>query len=140
VSNFAFRLQKVYEYRELEEGWAKDNFLAKHITRMEAENELFQLEDDRKFLLTAGANDLSSRIELEVRIQKLDDHERALRILISELTREEEKAREEWILKKQDTGVLEKLRNKAYEKWMYHQTRLEQAALDEWSVQRQKAS
>jgi hypothetical protein len=34
VSNFAFRLQKVYEYRELEEGWAKDNFLAKHITRM----------------------------------------------------------------------------------------------------------
>ena len=140
VSNFAFRLQKVYEYRELEEGWAKDNFLAKHITRMEAENDLFQLEDDRRFLLSAGADDLSSRLELEVRVQKLDDHERALRILISELTREEEKAREEWISKKQDKGVLEKLRDKAYEKWMYRQNKLEQNALDEWSIQRQKSA
>ena len=140
MSNFAFRLQKVYEYRELEEGWAKDNFLAKHITRMEAENDLFQLEDDRRFLLSAGADDLSSRLELEVRVQKLDDHERALRILISELTREEEKAREEWISKKQDKGVLEKLRDKAYEKWMYRQNKLEQNALDEWSIQRQKSA
>ena len=57
MSSFAFRLQKVFEYRELEEGWAKDNFLAKHISRMEAENELFQLEDDRRFLLSAGADD-----------------------------------------------------------------------------------
>ena len=140
VSNFAFRLQKVYEYRELEEGWAKDNFLAKHISRMEAENEMFQLEDDRKFLLSAGADDLNARVDLEIRIQKLDDHERALRILIHELTREEDKARDEWILKKQDKSVLEKLRDKAYNAWMYRQDKLEQAAVDEWSVQKQRAA
>ena len=140
VSSFAFRLQRVYEYRELEEGWAKDNFLAKHITRMEAENELFQLEDDRKFLLSAGADDLQSRIELETRIQKLNDHERALRILVHELTIEEDKARDEWILKKQDKSALQKLRDKAYEAWMYRQNKLEQSALDEWSVQKQRAA
>lgn len=140
MSSFAFRLQKVFEYRELEEGWAKDNFLAKHISRMEAENELFQLEDDRKFLLSAGADDLGARMELEIRIQKLDDHERALRILIHQLVLEEEKARDEWVLKKQDKSVLEKLRDKAYTAWLYRQNKLEQSALDEWAVQKQRAA
>jgi flagellar FliJ protein len=140
VSNFAFRLQKVYEYRELEEGWAKDNFLERHIARMEAENDLFQLEDDRDLLLRSGADDLDTRIDLEVRIQKIDDHERALRILIHQLTLEEEKARDEWILKRQDRSVLEKLRDKAYDAWMFRQNKLEQAALDEWATQKQKAA
>lgn len=140
MSSFSFRLQKVFEYRELEEGWAKDNFLARHIARMEVENELFQLEDDRKLLLSAGADDLNARMDLEVRVQKLDDHERALRILIHELTQEEEKARDEWILKKQDKSVLEKLRDKAYDAWMARQNKIEQLAVDEWAVQRQKAA
>ena len=94
MSNFAFRLQKVYEYRELEEGWAKDNFLAKYVARMEAENELFELEDSRRLILRAGADDLNARHELDLRIQKLDDHERALRLLIHQLVLEEEQARE----------------------------------------------
>lgn len=140
MSSFAFRLQKVFEYRELEEGWAKDNFLAKHVSRMEAENELFQLEDDRKFLLSAGADDLGARMDLEIRIQKLDDHERALRILIHQLTLEEEKARDEWILRKQDKSVLEKLRDKAYNAWLFRQNKLEQLALDEWAVQKQRVA
>ena len=140
MSSFAFRLQKVFEYRELEEGWAKDNFLARHISRLEAENEMFQLEDDRKILLSAGADDLNARMDLEIRIQKLDDHERALRILINQLMIEEEKARDEWVLKKQDKSVLEKLRNKAYDAWMARQNKLEQLATDEWAVQRQKAA
>ena len=140
MSSFAFRLQKVFEYRELEEGWAKDNFLARHISRLEAENEMFQLEDDRKILLSAGADDLNARMDLEIRIQKLDDHERALRILINQLMIEEEKARDEWVLKKQDKSGLEKLRNKAYDAWMARQNKLEQLATDEWAVQRQKAA
>ncbi len=140
MSSFAFRLQKVYEYRELEEGWAKDNFLAKHIARMEAENELFQLEDDRALLLSAGADDLQARMELELRILKIDDYERAQKILIQQLTFEEEAARDEWILKKQDKSALEKLRDKAYEIWMYRQNKLESAALDEWAIQKQKTA
>lgn len=140
MSNFAFRLQKVFEYRELEEGWAKDNFLNKHVARMEAEHELFQLQEDRRFLLGAGADDLAARQDLEMRIQKLDDHERALRLLIQQLVQEEEQARDEWMLRKQDKSVLEKLRDKAYEAWMYRQNRLEQAALDEWTIQQRKAA
>ncbi len=140
MSNFAFRLQKVFEYRELEEGWAKDNFLNKHVARMEAEHELFQLQDDRRFLLAAGADDLAARQDLEMCVQKLDDHERALRLLIQQLVQEEEQARDEWILRKQDKSVLEKLRDKAYEAWMYRQNRLEQAALDEWTIQQRKAA
>ena len=75
-----------------------------------------------------------------LRIQKLDDHERSLRILIHELLQEEEKARDEWILKKQDKSVLEKLRDKALDTWMARQNKLEQNALDEWATQKQKAA
>ena len=64
----------------------------------------------------------------------------ALRILIHELTREEDKALDEWVLKKQDKSVLEKLRDRAYNAWMYRQDKLEQAAVDEWSVQKQRAA
>lgn len=140
MSNFAFRLQRVFEYRELEEGWAKDNFLNKHLARMDAEGELFQLQEDRRFLLSAGADDLQSRQELEIRVQKLDDHERALKLLIQQLMVEEEQARDEWILKKQDKSALEKLKDKAYEVWMYRQNRAEQAALDEWATQQRRTA
>ncbi len=140
MSNFAFRLQRVFEYRELEEGWAKNNFLNKHLARMDAEGELFQLQEDRRFLLSAGADDLQSRQELEIRVQKLDDHERALKLLIQQLMVEEEQARDEWILKKQDKSALEKLKDKAYEVWMYRQNRAEQAALDEWATQQRRTA
>lgn len=139
MSSFVFRLQKVFEYRELEEGWAKDNFLSKHIARMEAENQLTQLEADRRLMLSAGADDLNARLELDYRIQKVDDHERAVRILIHQLTMEEEEARDQWILKKQDKSVLEKLREKAHDAWTYRQGKLEQAALDEFTIQRRTA-
>lgn len=107
---------------------------------MEASDELFGIESDRRFLLCAGADDLNARRDLEVRLSKLDDCERATRILIHQLELEEEKARGEWLVKKQEVSALEKLRDRAYDAWSEAEARKEAAALDEWAVQRRKVA
>ncbi|HLO99128.1 MAG TPA: flagellar FliJ family protein [Fimbriimonas sp.] len=135
-----FRLQKVFEYRELEEQWAKENFISRQATRMAAVDELFGIESDRRLLLSAGADDLAARRELEMRLAKLDDYDRAARILIHQLEQEEEQARSEWLLKKQEKSALEKLRDRAYVSWAEAQNRKEAAALDEWATQRRKVA
>lgn len=140
MSEFVFRLQKVFEYRELEEQWAREHFVTRQAARMEASDELFGIESDRRFLLCAGADDLNARRDLEVRLSKLDDCERATRILIHQLELEEEKARGEWLVKKQEVSALEKLRDRAYDAWSEAEARKEAAALDEWAVQRRKVA
>lgn len=135
-----FRLQKVFEYRELEEQWAKENFISRQATRMAAVDELFGIESDRRLLLSAGADDLAARRDLEMRLSKLDDYDRAARILIHQLEIEEEQARSEWLLKKQEKSALEKLRDRAYVAWSEAENRKEAAALDEWAVQRRKVA
>jgi flagellar export protein FliJ len=140
VSDFVFRLQKVFEYRELEEQWAKENFINRQATRMAAVEELHGIESDRRLLLSAGADDLAARRDLEMRLSKLDDYDRAAQILIHQLEIEEEQARNEWLLKKQEKSALEKLRDRAHVAWAETENRKESAALDEWAVQRRKVA
>ena len=138
MANFQFRLQKVFEYRELEEQWAKDNYLAKQVARIEAESELDSIEAQRVRFIQAGAYDLGARLELEQRLSKLDDNERAAHVLIAHLQDEEDAARSEWIIRRQEKSALEKLREKAVVSWQQLEDRREQNALDEWAVQRRK--
>jgi flagellar export protein FliJ len=138
VSAFAFRLQKVYEYREMLEDEAKNFYRERQAIRVEAEQSLDKVFQSRTDLVHERADDLSARLYMEVRLQKLDDHERACRLLIKHLEDEEEKARLIWLEKKQDTGVLENLRDKAREEWQHTEDLKEQQALDEWATQRRK--
>jgi flagellar export protein FliJ len=140
VGNFVFRLQKVFEYRELEEQWAKDNFLEKQVARLRAEEELAEIQNHRRATLQTRADDLHQRLELELRLQKSDDHERMSRLLIIQLQQEEDIAREEYIERKQAKSALEKLREKAKDLWNYSELRLEQNAMDEWSTQQKRAA
>lgn len=139
-ATFNFRLQKVLEYREMEEKWAKDFFLEKQAARFEAEAELAEIDRTRRLYLGMKADDVMQRRDLEVRMQKLDDCERAQRLLITHLLEEEDAARAIWLDKRQDKSVMEKLREHAKEAFDQIQLKREQAALDEWAVQRRKAA
>lgn len=137
---FQFRLQRVLEYREMEEKWAKDHFLEKQAARYEAEAELNEIDRARKTLLGMGADDLTQRRELELRLQKLDDNERAQRLLIYTLQEEEDDARTIWLDKRQEKSVMEKLRERAYEEFKIIMEKREQNALDEFATQRRVAA
>jgi flagellar export protein FliJ len=138
MSAFVFRLQKVFEYREMEESWAKDLYLKKQIARIEAEREFESIASQRRFLLMSGADDIQTRLDLEMRLSKLDDLERANRLLVMHLQEEEDQARAEWMERRQDKDVLGKLREKARSEWVASEERKEQIAMDEWATQRRK--
>jgi flagellar protein FliJ len=137
---FQFRLQRVLEYREMEEKWAKDHFLEKQAARFEAESELNEIDKARRTYLVMGADDLTQRRELELRLQKLDDNERAQRLLIYTLQEEEEDARAIWLDKRQDKSIMEKLRERAHEEFKAILEKREQNALDEFATQRRIAA
>jgi flagellar FliJ protein len=139
-ATFKFRLQRVLEYREMEEKWAKDHFLEKQAARFEAESELAEIDRTRKAYLGMGADDLTQRRELEIRLQKLDDCERAQRLLIYTLQEEEEEARAIWLDKRQEKSVMEKLRERAHEDFKVLIEKQEQQALDEFATQRRVAA
>ncbi|MEI7577884.1 MAG: flagellar FliJ family protein [Armatimonadota bacterium] len=137
---FQFRLQRVLEYREMEEKWAKDHFLEKQAARYEAESELNEIDRTRRTFLGMGADDLTQRRELELRLQKLDDNERAQRLLIYTLQEEEDEARSVWLDKRQEKSVMEKLRERAYDEFKTIMERREQNALDEFATQQRVAA
>lgn len=138
MSQFVFRLQKVLEYRELEEKWAKDNYLACQSARVQAERELEDIEQTRIMAIQIAGKDVQSRMDLELRLSALFHQEDLTRRIILQLSEEEEVARAEWIERKQDANVLEKLRDKAFQQWEHAEALKEQAALDEWATQRRK--
>jgi flagellar FliJ protein len=139
-ATFKFRLQRVLEYREMEEKWAKDHFLEKQAARFEAESELAEIDRTRKAYLGMGADDLTQRRELEIRLQKLDDCERAQRLLIYTLQEEEDEARAIWLDKRQEKSVMEKLRERAHDEFKVLIEKQEQQALDEFATQRRVAA
>lgn len=139
-ATFKFRLQRVLEYREMEEKWAKDHFLEKQAARFEAESELAEIDRTRKAYLGMGADDLTQRRELEIRLQKLDDCERAQRLLIYTLQEEEDEARAIWLDKRQEKSVMEKLRERAHDEFKVLIEKREQQALDEFATQRRIAA
>jgi flagellar protein FliJ len=140
MSQFAFRLQRVLEYRELEEKWAKDNYLACQSARVQAEKELEDIEHTRIMSLQIGGKDVESRMELELRLSALYHQEELTRRIIFRLLEDEDVARAEWIERKKASGVLEKLREKAFQQWEHAEALKEQAALDEWATQRRKVA
>ena len=99
---------------------------------------LFQLCTYSALIVQESGNNLDARLNLELQLSALHYKEELTRSIILRLLEDEEVARGEWILKKQDRGVLEKLREKAYKDWEHQELLKEQAMLDEWATQRRK--
>jgi len=139
VARFEFRLEKLFEYRQLQEEWAKDAYLASQARRIEGEHEIDKVKARRKVALKNVPKDLAEHVALDGYLCRLDDEERGAEAVLSVLAIEEEDARLEWLEAKTASDALEKLREKDFELWQIDELRREQAALDEWAVLRRAA-
>ena len=140
MPKFSFRLQKVLEVREMEEGQARDQFRIAQDARSEKQSEIGKLIAHRSAIVSQPANSLESRLHLERVMERIDDEERAQRAALAILENEEASAQHAWNLRRQAVKAIEKLREAALEQWKLDEERREQAALDEWAVLRRVAA
>ncbi|MBS1718828.1 MAG: flagellar FliJ family protein [Armatimonadetes bacterium] len=140
MAKFQFRLQRVLDFREMAEEWAKNDYLERRAARLLAEQERVQIAGERKNAIGRGAESLDARRNLEMLLSRYDEEEAIQLRIIAELEEEEERAAEVWREKKQELEAMVKLRDKALEEWTLEDTRREQAELDEWAVLRRKAA
>lgn len=136
MPKFSFRLQKVLEFREMEEGAAKDVFVAAQNARADKQGEIRRLIEYRSGIVAQTPNTLDARMHLERVMERIDDEERAQRAALAILENEEVSTQNAWNLKRQAVKAIEKLRESALEQWKLEEERREQANLDEWAVLR----
>ena len=133
---FAFSLQRILEYRRLEEEWAKEAFRLARAARSEAEDEVAQIRQRRVDLVAHDAASLAVRASLEVCHAVLDDEEESAQNRLAILANDEGRAIDEWTACRVAAEALAKLRESAFEEWQREENRREQADLDEWAVLR----
>ncbi len=136
MANFAFRLQKVLEYRQTLEGEAKQRYLDARIARLEFEQEISKTEKAKSASIQTPTSSLNSRTALASYLDRLDVEHAQMRIALGVLLDEEAAALNAWHDRKRDLEALVKLRHKAYDDWRLEESRKEQSALDEWAVMR----
>lgn len=124
------------DYRQMEESWAKDAYLASRAERVECEQTILEVIVNRSEFLAQPANTLGERQALERMLERLDGEERAHRIALEVLANEEEQALQTWHAKKRDLESLVKLREAEFEEWSIEVARREQRELDEWTSMR----
>jgi len=139
LKKFKFRLEKVLEYRAMEEQWAKEAYLAARLQTLSSESELALILEARAELLSHPLENLEDRRALQLLLEKSDEDERSSLAVIEVLRNEEASAMEAWKLKRQDLKALTTLRDEALAEWELAANRKEQEALDEWSVTRRSA-
>lgn len=139
MSEFEFRLQRILDYRQLVEGWAKDAFLEARLARLEGEAMLDRLAEKRAELLHKPAESLPDRQAMQACLEKLEEDERQQRIVNEMLEADEEKRRDAWVEARREVQTLEKLRDRAFAVWLKEENRREQRELDEWALQRRPA-
>ena len=139
MAEFQFRLQRVLEYRQLAEGWAKDAYLEARSARLDALDGLDRIELHRGGLLRSPVKTVDDRLAMQSFLNKLEDDERHQRIVIGELEQDEAKRKTEWTERRRDVQALEKLRDKAHAEWQVEANRQEQKELDDWTTTRRAA-
>jgi flagellar export protein FliJ len=136
MPKFQFRLDRVLGFRQLQEKWAREAYLAARAERLEAEDEAHQIETRKLGLLGDSALSLSSRMALEMALNRLDDDFRAQREVVGVLESEEDRLHDLWVASKSELESIEKLRVKKKEEWSVEEGRRLQTELDEWAVTR----
>ena len=139
MPKFSFRLQKVLEFREMEEGWAKDAYLAAQNAVAEKQTDIRNLILHRTRLVSVPAATIDARLHLERVMERIDDEERAERAALAILENEELAAHANWNARRQAVKAIDRLRENALETWKQDEERREQADLDEWAVLRRVA-
>jgi len=136
---FSFRLQRILEYRELVEQWARDAFLEARGAKIEAEQVLQALDCRRSALLCEELQELEDGKALEPNLNTLDEDQRQHQAVCELLVQEESSCREKWLEKKREMEALQTLRAREHAEWMREVNREEQKSGAE-SAARRKAS
>ncbi|MBS1709248.1 MAG: flagellar export protein FliJ [Armatimonadetes bacterium] len=139
MPRFRFRLQKLLDYRRLQEKWAKDAWLDAQRRRIDVERDIDAVRVERTGMMESKPLSLADHQALERYLTRLDDQERAHQALVAILEDEEEEARQAWLAARQEAHALEILREGALADWKKFEEREEQKALDEWAVLRRVA-
>ncbi len=133
---FAFRLQKVLDYRHLLEEEAKQKYLDCKAARLKQEAVLAHVRAERSRSFEQRVSDVNGYLEIHAQAAKFGDDEVLAKLALDVLCNEEDAAEEAWHARRRDLETLEKLREQAKEEWDLEQSRREQAELDEWVVMR----
>ena len=136
---FKFRLEKLLEYRQLQEKWAKDAFLESRARMLEAETEVEAVQRRQRTALETRACAFDERVSLENYVTRLEDEQRAAEAALAVMSDETEIALQEWHLARHEAEAMVKLQESDFAEWTLEQNRKEQAELDEWSVLRRSA-
>lgn len=139
MKKFKFRLQKVLEYRQLTEKWAKEAFLEARLNVFECEGDLEDIQARRRELLKQPVGNLQEHRTIEILLERTDDLEREKQAALQVLRDEEAAALEAWKLKRQELQALERLQESALSEWQDLANKKEQAELDEWAATRKVA-
>lgn len=140
MARFEFRLDKVLEYRRLQEEWAKDAYLEFRARRLETEAHILAIADRRQSTLRSHPNNIDELRSVESYLLRLDDEEHEQRAILAIQHEEEENAQMQWIQRKRAADAIENLKEASLAEWDREQLRAEQAALDEWTTSRRKAA
>ena len=133
---FKFRLEKLLEYRQMQEKWAQDAYMACRAKVVEAEAEAEAVARRKSTALTSRPCAIDERVSLESYVTRLEDEFRAAESVVAVMECETEVAFEEWQRARQDAEAMVKLREVDLAEWTLNQNRKEQAELDEWAVMR----
>lgn len=136
MAKFKFKLQKLLEYRELQEKWAKDAYLEIVARKHEVTAEVEAVKRRRETAMSSHPTALDELLSLDSYLTRLDDDQRALEAAVSVIESEVEEALGEWNQARLAHSAICKLRDKEFAQWMLDENRKEQADLDEWSSQR----
>lgn len=139
MPRFRFRLQKLLDYRRLQEKWAKDAWADAQRRRIDVERDIEAVQVERAGMLESKPLTLADHQALERYLDRLDDQERAHEGLVAILLDEEEEARRAWLAARQEAHALETLREQAAADWKKFEEREEQKELDEWVSMRRVA-
>ncbi|MDI9641606.1 flagellar FliJ family protein [Kamptonema cortianum] len=139
MTKFAFRLEKLLDYRRQQEKSAKDAYLESRARRIDTEHDIEGLQNVREKALSAQPKSIEDRRQLDGYLVRLDDERRGLEAARAVLLDDEEAYRQAWLKAKQDSDALQKLRDEEFAVWLKAVNKKEQDALDEWSVTRRAA-
>ncbi|RYG22404.1 flagellar export protein FliJ, partial [bacterium] len=131
MPKFAFSLQRVLDYRRLEERWAEDAFRLARESVSEAEAELDAIRSRRRAVCEQQVPSVEARLNLERYHSELDREEESAQNRLALLVNDEARAMDEWREARIAAEALDKLRHAAFEEWTREETRREQADLDE---------
>lgn len=113
---------------------ARESYLEARAARLGAERELARFAESKRLLVGCHCATLQDRIALEASLNWQDELEANQRIAIEVLHQEEAARRADWIQRRNDLKVLEKLRERAYDQWQIDERRREQREMDEFAV------